>query len=224
MTQRRCPVCGVAVKLENLERHVTNVHPKQTVRLSLTGGERQTIRVSARKTAPKLRVKRSTIAVAAALLLIAVGVAVALPYVPGPNPAHSGGIVLHWHPRLAVTIDDQTVTIPANIGIDPDLWMDHTLDRYGMQAMPSMGMMGMATLHTHDTSGEIHLESSVVRDYTLGDFFRIWGQTFDGQQVLGHSAVPGHQVRMAIDGTEQAPSYSLVLRDGMQIQVVCGVG
>src|SRR5438093_7229872 len=77
-------------------------------------------------------------------------------------------------------------------------------------------------LHTHDTAGTIHVESRVTREYTLGEFFQIWGQTFDGQQVLGHVAQQGHRVRMVVNGAEVSPSYSLVLRDGMHIELVCG--
>ena len=39
----------------------------------------------------------------------------------------------------------------------------------------SDGMSGMAPLHTHDTSGIIHVESSVKRNYTLGEFLNTWG-------------------------------------------------
>ena len=30
-------------------------------------------------------------------------------------------------------------------------------------------------LHTHDRSGVIHIESPTTRDYTLGQFFGVWG-------------------------------------------------
>ena len=102
-------------------------------------------------------------------------------------------------------IDGQSATIPANIGIDSSLWQDHSLDQYS--SMPDMpdGMSGMAPLHTHDTSGRIHVESRVSREYTLGEFFRIWGQTFDAQQVLGHQAQTGHRVWMVVDGSTMSP-------------------
>jgi hypothetical protein len=34
-------------------------------------------------------------------------------------------------------------------------------------------------MHTHDESGVIHIESAVARNYTLGEFFDIWGKTFN---------------------------------------------
>lgn len=32
----------------------------------------------------------------------------------------------------------------------------------------------MSPLHTHDSSGTIHVESSIERDYTLGEFLDVW--------------------------------------------------
>ena len=123
--------------------------------------------------------------------------------------------MFHIHPVLHITINGQAMPIPANIGIDSTLWKDHSLDSYGM-------MSGMAPLHTHDSSGTIHVESTTTRDYTLGGFFQIWGQTFDAQEVLGHTAGPGHSVWMVVDGTKMSPSASLVFRDQMTIEIVCG--
>jgi len=38
-------------------------------------------------------------------------------------------------------------------------------------------------LHTHAADGIIHTESPIDRTYTLGDFFDIWGQPLDHEQV-----------------------------------------
>lgn len=82
-------------------------------------------------------------------------------------------IILHIHPHIAVTVDGKQIVIPKDIGISSTLWQDHSLDNFGMQAMPEMGMSGMAPLHTHDDIGIIHVESTVNRDYTLGEFINI---------------------------------------------------
>ncbi|MFL6459765.1 MAG: hypothetical protein ACJ71J_02245 [Nitrososphaeraceae archaeon] len=58
-------------------------------------------------------------------------------------------MVLHIHPKLNVTADGNPMVIPKNAGIDESLWKDHSIDKYGMQ--------GMAPLHTHDTSGTVHV-------------------------------------------------------------------
>lgn len=46
MAMKKCPVCGVSVKAENLERHVRNQHPREQVDLSetLTEEDRQAIK------------------------------------------------------------------------------------------------------------------------------------------------------------------------------------
>jgi len=214
MASRNCPVCHAHVKLENLARHVANVHPREDRSIVLPGEERRSLRRETRKAAPAFHVRRATLALVAVVSISVVGVVLGLPYLPAPGPA--GGMAMHWHPQLTITIDGLAVTIPADIGIDPTLWQDHSLDQYGME--------GMAPLHTHDALGTIHEESRVLRDYTLGDFFRIWGQTFDAQQVLGHPAQSGHRVWMVVDGATMSPSYSVVLRDQMHIQIICGAG
>jgi hypothetical protein len=38
-------------------------------------------------------------------------------------------------------------------------------------------------LHTHSADGIIHTESPVKRTYTLGEFFAIWGQPLNRNQV-----------------------------------------
>jgi hypothetical protein len=62
---------------------------------------------------------------------------------------------LHIHPHLSVGINGVTQTIPANIGIS--------------------GHDCMRPVHTLDDSGTLHVEWTSPRDFTLGDFFRIWG-------------------------------------------------
>jgi hypothetical protein len=122
----------------------------------------------------------------------------------------SGGkpIIMHFHPHLSLMIDGKSVTIPSQIGIDPSLWKDHSLDQYGMQAM-SNGMSGMAPLHTHDASGTIHVESSIIRNYTLGEFLNIWA----GLDTSGKT------VKATIDGKPVSDYRSITLRDGEQINL-----
>jgi hypothetical protein len=91
-------------------------------------------------------------------------------------------IIIHFHPRLNVTIEGKAVAVAALIGINSSLWKDHSLDKYGMQSMNTL-MPGMAPLHTMDKSGNITVESSVKRNYTLGEFFKIWGIEFDDKKV-----------------------------------------
>ena len=125
--------------------------------------------------------------------------------------AHS--MQMHWHPQVSVTINGSPATIPGQIGIDPGLWVDHSLDQYGI---------GMSPLHTHNTSGEIHEESNTVRDFTLQEFLAIWGKHVDLSQVLNHPVDPGHRAYILVDGVERPASQDVVFANGQKIQIVCG--
>jgi len=98
-------------------------------------------------------------------------------------------IVMHIHPLLNVTLGGKSLVIPSGVGINSTLWNDHSLDQYGMQPMKmttkdmSMIMQGMSPLHTHDTSGVIHVESNEFRNYLLGEFLQNWGIDLDGKEV-----------------------------------------
>lgn len=88
-------------------------------------------------------------------------------------------VIMHIHPKIEIFIDGQQITIPANIGIDPKLWKNRTLEHYGMPMPEMQEMPYMSPLHTHDTSGVIHVESTANRVYTLGEFFDVWGVQFN---------------------------------------------
>jgi hypothetical protein len=115
--------------------------------------------------------------------------------------------VLRNGAKLNMTVDGKSVTIPAQIGINPSLWKDHSLDQYGMNAM-NMVMSGMAPLHTHDTSGTIHVESNANRNYTLGEFLDNWGLNLNGKTV-----------KATVDGMPVPDYKNIILRDGEQINL-----
>lgn len=120
-----------------------------------------------------------------------------------PFPCLSSESV-HAHPYLRIVVDGSNVTIPANIGLSGCY----------------------EPLHTHDTSGIIHLETpSVDTKYTLGDFFQIWKDTygtisiggssypiiFNSTDILGFRADATYKVVLLVDG-KPSPDYgSLVL-------------
>ncbi len=70
------------------------------------------------------------------------------------------GQVQHTHQHLDVFVDGARITVPAGIGIDTTAGI-------------------ISPIHTHDATGIIHVESPVVRDFTLGQVFDVWGVTFD---------------------------------------------
>src|SRR5207249_10930899 len=85
-------------------------------------------------------------------------------------------IRMHVHPQLSILIRGASETLPANIGIDSDLWRDHSLARYGVH--------GLSPLLTRDSSGTIHVESNTVRGFTLHEFLSVWGARIHYGQVV----------------------------------------
>jgi hypothetical protein len=66
------------------------------------------------------------------------------------------GTVIHIHQHLDVYVNGKKVTVPALVGID-------TAGQF------------LTQLHTHDTSGILHVESPTQRSFVLGQFFGEWG-------------------------------------------------
>lgn len=72
----------------------------------------------------------------------------------------------HVHAHLTILDGDRQVTVPADVG--------HSDDRHFA-----------AQLHTHDTSGILHVESPTRRTFTLGQFFDEWGVSLGAAHVGG---------------------------------------
>jgi hypothetical protein len=108
----------------------------------------------------------------------------------------------HIHILLVVYLEDQQQTIPAQIGIPGTC---------------------LYWLHTHDTSGVIHVESPVQRDYVLGNFFDIWGKPLDATHLLGRVADAQHSVRTYVDGKLYMDNpRAIVLKDHEEILLMYG--
>ena len=64
--------------------------------------------------------------------------------------------------------------VPAGVGIPgPQQVMDGFVE----------GGRCLYWLHTHDSTGVVHIESPVQRGYTLGQFFDVWGRPLSATQV-----------------------------------------
>lgn len=84
-------------------------------------------------------------------------------------------MVLHIHPNLTLIVDGSPSSVPENIGIDAPLYKGHSLDKFGMT--------GMAPIHTHDSSGVIHVEFNTNRSYTFDEFLDIWGLDLNDKTI-----------------------------------------
>ena len=122
--------------------------------------------------------KKNGLIIAGIIIVILIGIGISVGSMTSTTDkttSNAQKMLMHIHPRLYLNIDDQPYFVPQNVGIDPNLWKDHSLDQYGM--------IGMAPLHTHTADGMIHVESKVSRNYTLGEFIDIWGLDLKGKSV-----------------------------------------
>ena len=107
------------------------------------------------------------------ILVVAVaGAAGALLYQPveaatinGVECNKSEQLNYHVHAHLDVFVDGQKQQVPDRVGILPT---------------PSC----LYWLHTHDSSGLIHIESPQTREFTLGQFLDVWNKTRDSSGLL----------------------------------------
>jgi hypothetical protein len=80
----------------------------------------------------------------------------------------------HVHSHLSIFLDDVALSIPEDIGI--------------ITLSPTEKCI--YTLHTHDHSGKLHIEAAAPEFFTLGDFFKIWGQPLRPDNVAGLTGKP----------------------------------
>jgi hypothetical protein len=77
------------------------------------------------------------------------------------------GTALHIHQHLTVTVDGTAEQVPADIGIDEQA-------------------QRLSAIHTHDTSGIVHVESPVTATFRLGQVFAEWDVALGKGQVGGY--------------------------------------
>ena len=83
----------------------------------------------------------------------------------------------HLHVHLEVLLDGKPIVVPAGIGVgrpwgaNPD----------GFIATGSC----FAWIHTHDTTGVVHVFTQVGKSYSLGQVFEVWGQPLGANTALG---------------------------------------
>ena len=103
--------------------------------------------------------------------------------VDGIRCESSEQLAYHIHQHLSILVDGQPQTIPAFIGIP------------GGPILPRC----IYWLHTHDTTGVIHVESPGQALYKLGNFFDIWGQPLKRTRIATYPVTDG-QLNMFVDG------------------------
>jgi hypothetical protein len=84
----------------------------------------------------------------------------------------------HIHVHLQLYVDGHQRAVPYGIGVVAPRQLEQT------PAGPFVvGGAAFYWLHTHDSSGVIHIESPTRRVFRLGEFFDLWGQPLGPGQV-----------------------------------------
>jgi hypothetical protein len=99
-------------------------------------------------------------------------------------------LTYHGHVALRIVVNGQAQTVPAAIGI-----VNPGRVRLGSIS----GGDCLYWLHTHDSTGTIHVEAPTPRPFILGTFFDIWGQPLTSTRVgawtgVVSADVDGHEV------------------------------
>lgn len=91
------------------------------------------------------------------------------------------GTALHTHEHLDIFIHGKPVTIPMGIGINE-----------------SAGFI--SPIHVHDETGIIHVESPTIENFTLGQFFDVWGVRFDKASIGGYESDASNTLEVFVNG------------------------
>jgi hypothetical protein len=114
------------------------------------------------------------------------------------------GTAVHAHQHLDLYIKGKSEMVPAFIGIN-------VAARY------------ISPVHTHDTTGEIHIESPTVETFTLGQFFDIWGVRFSSKCIGSYCEDQQNSIKAFVDGDPVAGDpRSIELTDHIEIVVAYG--
>ena len=116
-------------------------------------------------------------------------------------------LAVHYHAHLDILFQNGPVTIPANTGVPT-------------------GSSCLYWLHTHDESGVIHIEApqaSASRQFTLGDFFAIWGQPLSRSRVATIPINSKNQLKIWVNGSPYTGDPSKIVLKGHE-QIVIQIG
>jgi hypothetical protein len=114
-----------------------------------------------------------------------------------------GKETFHIHALLHIYVAGLLVPLAANIGLDPAKNLQ-------------------SSLHTHDRTGIIHMEASHPYNYTLGDFFSVWGVKLGPAQLGGLSGYGGNHLHYYVNGKPLSNPAAYVMRNNDSIVIGYG--
>ena len=139
-----------------------------------------------------------------------------------------GRLVRHDHVHLDIVVDGRKVTVPAGVGLAEPVdggpcptgakLQGDCVTRHIYAAA-----VANSPLHTHSSSGLIHVEPDRPGAYTLGQFFDEWGVRLDARCIGGYCAGNGKELRSYVDGRRiGGDPRQIVLRNRQEIALIFG--
>jgi hypothetical protein len=130
----------------------------------------------------------------------------------GLEPLRQELLVFHIHSHLDVFVNGEPVVVPAAIGIN--------LGDPGLQQGEGCEQPCISPLHTHDTTGIVHIESAADVPFTLGQFFAEWDVRLD---CVGGYCRPEAPISVYIDGQPyDGDPAEIRLKDHEELAIAIG--
>jgi hypothetical protein len=82
----------------------------------------------------------------------------------------------HVHSHLSIILNGEALAVPGQVGV----------------VSTGPGTDCHYEIHTHDSSGKVHVEAPAEATFTLGNLFAIWGQPLEASNIAGLSGMPVH--------------------------------
>lgn len=93
---------------------------------------------------------------------------------------------VHYHAHLDIIDAGQPVTVPADVGF----------------VLRNGTPLALTFLHTHDTTGVVHVEAPSMKPYALGQFLTEWGVSVGPDHLGGLTTGNGNVLRTFVNGKE----------------------
>lgn len=109
---------------------------------------------------------------------------------------------IHWHPHVTILIKGQSITVPANVGLQPTAHMP---------------------VHTHEADNILHweVERPTVENMQLGYFFNtVWKRKLSSECILDNCNGADGTVKMYVNGSPNGEFDHYMPRDGDEIKIV----
>ena len=116
-------------------------------------------------------------------------------------PSHGSTLAMHEHADVQVFVHGTQQPVPVDIGINT-------------------ASGDVASLHTHSADGVVHVESSTVAQFTLQQFFDIWGVRFTDSCLGAYCNGSDGQLQVFVGGQEVTGDFSSVPLDDETVIVL----